>query len=51
MLVAPLAYPWRERAKPLGGRGWHLMLVVVCFVLLCFVLDCFFSKPICRNLI
>ena len=37
VLWAPLTYPWRERAKPLEGRGWRLMMVVVVCSVLCFV--------------
>ncbi len=39
-LGAALPYSWRERAKPLGGRGQLILLVVAlcCVVLLCVVL-------------
>ena len=37
-LLAPLTYPWRLRAKPLGVGQRRLILDVVCFVL--FVLWC-----------
>ncbi len=39
-LGAPLPYPWRERAKPLGGRvADHFVgyFIVLCCVVLCVV--------------